>query len=408
MASRSERIKLLAQAIGADIKSILAKTNLLKTAAYKDVGTTAGTIPQYVGVNGVGGLGYGGLVTNLPASTNLDDLRYITANYSGVFKPIGFPAGEAFIGSYSLSVIAGDSGVKQVLSAVFSAYPDVKFKTFERFRLSKWSDWVLSVGDSGGIKHEIIPTGSSLNALPKINGTYFGKKSSTIPTAGMPAELSAYIYDFDFFLETMISPDTYAYVQTLYAVLYDPSQTYNNVIYTRLARYGTFTEWVRVSGFVAGVDVGGDVVGDDLIVNSIKAGATSPKIAYELIRLDMTYSNFGYMPDGITAKTGSADNKGYAHISSTINEVDVISMSVKVVGKLNKLFGSDSLYNIPNKNTLSGVYYDANVDTKGNSVLIFVRSDAHTQELGLPDHNSGETLLTDGGYIELFITYKVD
>lgn len=404
MAKLVERVAALGQAIGADIKAILAKTNALKTAAYKDVGTTAGTVPQYVGNNGISGLGYGGQVTNLPASTNLDDLRYITANYSGVFMPTGFPAGEVFIGGYSLSVIAGDSGVKQVLSAVFSSYPDVKFKTFERFRVSKWSDWVLSVGDSGGIKHEIIPTGSSLNELPKINGAYFGKKSGTITTAGMPAELSAYMYDFDFFLETMSSPDTYAYIQTLYAVLYDPLLKNNNVIYTRLARFHTFTEWVRVSGSVYGVDIGGDVVGDDLVVNSIKAGATSPKIAYELIRRDITYSNFGYMEDGITMQ-GENDLRGITIVRSSIPDVDIISMTLRVFAPIHADYGSNKIMYVEPFAKSSKNYF--NFAAYGNYVEIFIKTELHSTELSLPAEN-GRLLFAAGSYIELFVTYKVD
>lgn len=397
--TRTDRLKLLAQAIGSDIKSILAKTNLLKTAAYKDIGTTDGTVPQYIGNNGISGLGYGGQVTNLPASTNLDDLRYITANYSGVFKPIGFPEGEAFIGSYSLSVIAGDSGVKQVLSAVFSAYPDVKFKTFERFRLSKWSDWVLSVGDSSGIKHEIIPTGSSLDELPKINSAYFGQKSGTITTVGMPAELSAYMYDFDFFLETMSSPDTYSYIQTLYAVIYDTSLKHNNVIYTRLARFHTFTEWVRVSGSVYGVDVGGDVIGDDLVVNSIKAGATSPKIAFEIIRLDITYANFGYQSDGITGIEGM--NRGIKSINSSIPLVNILSMSSRLYAD----YGGYHVF-VPYAAVGSGRYAQMTDQTVGH--LFHIRTTAHLNETGDDINFSADNLFNNGSYIELFVTYKVD
>lgn len=142
--TRTERIKLLAQSIGADIKAILAKTNLLKTAAYRDIGTLPGSVPEFASVNGVAGFGYGGLVRNLPSTTDLNSLNKVTADYSGLLKPINFPPNVDLFGAYTLSVIAGDSGAFQKLtSAKYVSSTERDLVVVSRFyALGKWTPWV--------------------------------------------------------------------------------------------------------------------------------------------------------------------------------------------------------------------------------------------------------------------------
>lgn len=313
MASRSERIKLLAQAIGADIKSILAKTNLLKTAAYKDVGTTAGTIPQFVGVNGLGGFGYGGEAIKLAA-------------------------------------------------------------------------------------------GSDLNLLPRVNALYTAAKNDNI--LNRPIELVNYVFEHEFVVECIVgrtggSYGTYIQRLTFGAFPPEGTSTTNPVVFIRSLSYLGFSPWLKTTGRIYGVDVGGDVVGEDLVVNSIKAGATSPKVAFEKIRLDFTYENFGYAPDGITALNPNSDTRGYRSMYSTMSSKQILFLKANVYANL---YGMTTLQT--EKAEFSGTYFSVGYSDRG--VVILAATGAHAIERDGNNRHSAQKLFDKAAYVELFVIYEVD
>lgn len=310
--TRTERMKLLVQAIGADIKAILAKTNLLKTAAYKDVGTTAGKIPEFIGNDGMGGFGYG-------------------------------------------------ASAKK-----------------------------LSVG-------------SDLDLLPRVNAIYTGGKNDGI--LSRPPDLADYIFNHEFVVECVVgdglSASYGAYIQRLSVDTFLPGTTNetNTVVFIRSRSYLGFSPWERITGKMYGIDVGGDVVGDDLVVNSIKAGATSPKIAFEIIRLDITYANFGYQSDGVTGIVGM--NRGLTSIATSAPLLNILSMSSKLYGDYR-----GSPIPLPYEAGGSGKYVKMKAQSKG--ALYTIQTTAHLEEIGGDTSLNADNLFNNGSYIELFVTYKVD
>lgn len=319
MATLSQRIKAAVQAIGADIKAISAKTNLLKSAAYRDVGTTDGKIPEFVGVNGISGLGYAGAAKKLAA-------------------------------------------------------------------------------------------GSDLNLLPNINAIYTANKNDNI--LNRPAEMSSYIFSHEFVVECIVGNTSGAYatyIQRLSFNAFPPEGTNisNTVVFIRSSNYAGFSPWVRTTGTMYGIDVGGDVVGDDVAFNTVKVGATSPKIAFERVRLDITYANFGYNEDGITSKNPNYDSRGYQAINSSVPATRILDLSLRLYGPIYKNYGDSSIKYAQQGAQGNDTYIEATMNATGEGYLINVKTAAHSIELLGNTDDSGENFF-DGGYVELFVTYKVD
>lgn len=319
--TRTERIKLLAQSIGADIKAILAKTNLLKTAAYKDVGTTAGMIPEFVGNEGIGGFGYGGSAKKLAVGADLD-------------------------------------------------------------------------------------------LLPRVNALYTGAKADGI--LNRPPDLVKYIFNHEFVLECIVgdglSTSYGTYIQRLSLDAFPPGTTdkTNPVVFVRSISYKGFSTWVRITGVMYGVDVGGDVIGDDLVVNSIKAGATSPKIAFETVKIGITYDNFKYMPDGVSI-AGPYDARGAVGLRPSCAETSILSMTMRIYAPIYASYGDNTLRFASAKSRYTGTYYDTAFT--GDHVTLMIKTKAHITEvgnIGNPAEVSGDNLFGEGAYAELFVIYKVD
>lgn len=308
-----DRIKALSASIGNDIKAIKDKTNLLKTAAYKDVGTTDGNIPEFVGVNGIGGLGYGGEAKRLDA-------------------------------------------------------------------------------------------GSDLNLLPRINAIYTATKDDNI--LNRPIELVNYIFKHEFVIECIVGNTVGAYGTYIQRLTFDAfppegTSTTNPVVFIRSYSYLGFSSWVRLTGKIYGVDVGGEVIGDDLVVNSIKAGATSPKIAFEKIRVDFTYENFGYAPDGITALYPDIDTRGYTHVIPTPKPKNIMFSNVSIYADF---YGTIQIQAA--EYTGTGAYFV--LQNLGNELFIRTSTEAHAMAQYGDKSKSGQNLFDKNAYAELFIIYKVD
>lgn len=306
MMTRTERMKLLVQAIGADIKAITDKTNLLKTAAYKDVGTTAGTVPEFVGNEGMGGFGFGGYSKNLGTDVNLD-------------------------------------------------------------------------------------------TLPKVNAIYAVAKNNVV--VGLPADMQTYRYNSEMTLQVLTSTNEFFITQILTAIAYRPPDTSirNPVIFTRCGFFDDWGPWGRVSGQLMGVDiVDEEVIGDDLVVNSIKAGVTSPSVSFEVIRKDITYTNASYNADG---SRPNAYTGGRLDLKTTIHPNRILSMTARVYSDI---FGSQYEYMAP-KYSYSNAYYE--ILSESNGVILMVQNESHAEQDGVMQHN-GQNLFDKPSYIELFITYK--
>lgn len=319
MASLVDRVKTLVQAIGADIKAISAKTNLLKSAAYRDVGTTDGNLPEFVGVNGIGGLGYGGEAKKLEA-------------------------------------------------------------------------------------------GSDLDLLPQINAIYTATQNDNI--LNRPTEMVNYIFNHEFVIECIVGDTggSYGtYIQRLTFDAFPPEGTdsTNPVVFIRSYSYLGFSKWVRLTGKMYGIDVDEVVVGDDVTFNTVKVGATSPKIAFELVRLDITYANFGYAEDGITNNNPYYDARGFQAINSSIPATRILDLSLRLYGAIYKNYGDNSI-KYANQGSMGGdAYATSAFNQSGEGYLIQVKTAAHSIELKGDASDSGENFF-DGGYAELFVTYKVD
>lgn len=399
-----DRIKALTSSIGADIKSIKSKTDLLKTAAYKDVGTDSGNVVEFDGVNGVGGFGLGGVIKRLGDTEDLNELRFITAQYGGVFKPINFPIGQNLSGFYVLDVLVTDSGVKQTLTMPKSRRPDIEIIIYERiYLLGEWSDWLVSFDSTvSGQVTEPLVVGSNLDALPRKNAIYSGKSSDGI--LGLPAELSTYIFDYSYIVETLASKNNDSNIQRLTLNLFTPAgtSTTNTVVYLRSTNYSGFSSWLRISGKIYGLDAGGDVVGDDIEVNSIKAGALSPKIGFESVIMPFTYENFGYQADGISKIEPDYDLRGVKSIASSHDESRILSISCRAY--YNR-FGSTTFVKLEDEFT--DAYYRAS-NNSGNTILVYAMTELHAQEVNGETSKSGQLLFDLDGYVELFVIYKVD
>lgn len=301
-------MKLLVQAIGADIKAILAKTNLLKTAAYRDVGTTAGEIPEFVGNDGIGGFGFGGSAKKL-------------AN------------------------------------------------------------------------------GADLDLLPRVNALYTGGKNDGI--LNRPPDLVNYVFEHEFVLECVVGNTVGSYrtyVQRLTFDAYPPegTSTTNPVVFIRSLSYLGFSPWVRLTGRLYAIDVGDEVVGDDLDVNSIKAGVTSPSVSFEVIRKDITYTNAAYNADGSRPNEYTG---GRLDLKTTIHPNRILSMNARVYSDI---YGSQHEYMVPNY-SYSNAYYE--ILSESNGVIMMVKNASHAEQGGVMQHN-GQNLFDKPSYIELFITYK--
>lgn len=297
--------------IAAKIKAITAKTNLLKTAAYKDVGTTAGKIPEFVGNDGMGGFGFGGRSKDLGVDVNLD-------------------------------------------------------------------------------------------TLPKVNAIYGVTKRNVV--AGLPADMQAYIYNSEMTLQVLVSPNSYYVTQVLTANAYKPPGTTiaNAVVFTRCSSFGTWAPWERISGQLTGVDIidEEEVLGDDVEFNSIRVGLTSPKIAYELVRVPVTMANAKFNPDG-TVPEGEY-YPGYLQVRSTKKPTNVIDIIVNVYMPGTNPNNSERV--LP-KNIFAGKYYE--ISMHGTGAIVELWSEAYAQ-LKNNTNKSAQKLFDNDAYVEAFITYKVD
>lgn len=304
--------------IAAKMKAILAKTDLLKTAAYKDVGTTAGKIPEFVGNAGMGGFGYGGSAKKLAAGADLD-------------------------------------------------------------------------------------------LLPRVNALYTGAKADGI--LNRPPDLVKFIFEYEFVLECVVGDGTSlsygAYMQrlTLDAFLPGTTSVTNPVIFVRTRSYLGFSPWVRLTGKMYGVDVGGDVVGDDIEVNSIKAGLTSPKIAFKSVVREITYENASYKPDGVTPTRENAALGAFS-IPSGVKEDKILIMQARVYSIP---YGSSYLLQ-QSEQRFGGTYFKEIRRTAGFQMSVYTDEyiASGNAPAGVDSSYSANKLFTKPSYVELFIIYKVD
>lgn len=305
--------------IAAKIKAIMDKTNLLKTAAYRDVGTTAGKIPEFVGNDGMGGFGFGGSAKKLAAGADLD-------------------------------------------------------------------------------------------LLPRVNSLYTGGKNDGI--LNRPPDLVKYMFAHEFVIECIVGNAAGyngTYIQRLTFDAFPPegTSTTNPVVFIRSLSRSGFSPWVRLTGRMYGIDVSSDVVGDDLVVNSITVGPTSPKIAFEIVRLDITYANFGYNEDGMAPNEYGYGASGYQLISSSIPAARILDLSLRLYGAIYKNFGDPSIGFAPEDVRGSGAYIKSAFASTGSGYLVQVKTEAHSIESLGNTNDSGQIFFNDG-YAELFVTYKVD
>ena len=298
--------------IAAKIKAITAKTNLLKTAAYRDVGTTAGKIPEFVGNDGMGGFGFGGRAKDLGLNVNLD-------------------------------------------------------------------------------------------TLPKINAIYSSNNKKV--AVGLPPDLEAYIYVGEFTIQTIVNAASYHQTQIITATAFKPpsSTITNSVVFIRTAAFSKWSSWERIAGLMTSVDSDAEVIGDDGVFNSIKVGATSPKIAFEVIRLDITFDNFGYSSDGVTSnRTDGYDFRATKAIETTVSTERILNVSWKCFTPFSTIY-----MDIDPGITGSNQYLQM-VPQGLKSRIFIIKTTGHLQELGEDVRKNGDALFNNGSYIELFITYKVD
>src|SRR5699024_10397395 len=127
----------------------------------------------------------------------------------------------------------------------------------------------------------------------------------------------------------------YLFIQRLTLNAFPTSGTdnTNTVVFIRSYSYLGFSEWERLTGELLYVDAV-QSVGDDASFATITVGDTSPKVAFELVRLDITYDNFGYEEDGVTPSNPNYDMRGYAGVQSTRNEIEIISIEGNVFSNL--------------------------------------------------------------------------
>lgn len=281
MAKLVERVAALGQAIAADISAILAKTNALKTAAYKDVGTTSGAIPEFVGVNGIGGLGYGGKAVNIPKDADLNNYRTVTAEYGGAFKPLNFPE-ASLSGGYALSVAVNENITTQTLVVARFATPKSKIAVYRRLYMAgKWTDWAMLFDpnkvDSTDAVVELAT--ANFNDLRFVSGTYAGDTSTV--TAGFPVVVGANFVT-RYILEVIVADNGAGYVNNLVQTLtvFAYGSDFNSWVTAKLERtlfgINKWTAWTTIyNDFDGG---GGSGVGG--VFSSITAGSLSPAMAY--------------------------------------------------------------------------------------------------------------------------------
>lgn len=312
-----DKVLAAIRVIATDIKAVLEKTDLLKTAAYKDVGTTEGMIPEFVGTEGIGGYGFGGRSKDLGLNVNLD-------------------------------------------------------------------------------------------TLPKINAIYGVSRTNVV--AGLPADMQAYIYNSEMTLQVLVSPNSYYVTQVLTAVAYKPPSTsfVNAVVFIRSSSFNNWGPWERIAGKLLDVDIDRAVIGDDAEFNSVKAGATSPKIAFETIKIGITYDNFKYMPDGVSI-AGPYDARGAVGLRPSCAETSILSMTMRIYAPIYASYGDNTLRFASAKSRYTGAYYDTAFT--GDQVTLMIKTKAHLTEvgnIGNPAEVSGDNLFGEGAYAELFVIYKVD
>lgn len=140
----------------------------------------------------------------------------------------------------------------------------------------------------------------------------------------------------------------------------------------------------------------------DVKVNSIKAGATSPKIAFEVVRVPITLSAFKYNPDG--SYVGQHYQSGSIAITASlsIKNTDILSLSLRLYVKDGAYYESR-----PTGQNYSGRYYE--LSPMANGYLLRIRSKYHAENSAeVPLDKSGQLYFDKETYVELFVIYKVD
>lgn len=258
-----------------------------------------------------------------------------------------------------------------------------------------------------------LAAGTDLNNLPVKSARYRAQRADNI--LNLPSEFYTYIFNYEFVLDVITGDplDYEGYLpnnQTLTVSMFTPAgSSYSNiVVFVRSHNYQGFTPWQRITGKIYGVDIGSDVVGDDLEVNSIKAGNTSPKVAFETVKLDITYDNFKYMPDGVSI-AGSYDARGAAGLRPSCAETAILSMTLRIYAPIYSAYNDNNLHFVNAEDKNSNAYYTTVFS--GDNVTLIIRTKAHLLESGVigdPVEIAGDKLFGEGAYAELFVIYKVD
>ena len=137
-------------------------------------------------------------------------------------------------------------------------------------------------------------------------------------------------------------------------------------------------------------------------VSSIKAGVTSPKIAFEVVRVPITLSAFNYNPDG--SYKGQHYQSGNISLTASlaIKNTDILSLSMRLYVKDGAYYESR-----PTGQNYGGRYYD--LRPMPNGYLLYIRSQYHAQNSAeVPLDRSGQYYFDNETYVELFVIYKVD
>lgn len=140
----------------------------------------------------------------------------------------------------------------------------------------------------------------------------------------------------------------------------------------------------------------------DVTVNSIKAGVTSPKIAFKVINVPITLSAFNYNPDG--SFMGEKWQSSIISVSAphSIKSSDILSLSLRLYVKS----GSSHISEREGM-AYSGKYY--RVVQSASGYLLYIRSQYHVEnDTSIPLNQSGQHYFDNDTYVELFVTYRVE
>lgn len=137
----------------------------------------------------------------------------------------------------------------------------------------------------------------------------------------------------------------------------------------------------------------------NVVVNSLKVGDTSPKVAFEVITIPITLNLFKYNADG--TYQGPHYQSGNIPLSprASIKSTDILSTSARVYCKLY----STAEY-IPQKRNYGSQYYELIESSQG--YLLQIKSTFHATDKFTAD-KSGQAFFDKESYVELFVIYKV-